>query len=102
MIDDGGGSACSDAITLSDGARAFEVDAACSQDYGAAVLAPWVHELATFATLTAAGIWLIFQFTRVAKPSGGPGCARCEHDARVPVRVAAPRGVRSKQLRVID
>jgi hypothetical protein len=64
------------------------------------VLAPWVHELATYVSLTAAAVWLVVHLVRISKPKGQLGCARCEHN----VLTTAPqpqRGVRSKQLRVI-
>jgi hypothetical protein len=66
------------------------------------VLSASVHELATFATLIAAGVWLVVHFARISRPAGQVGCARCEHNvAGAGASVQASAGVRSKQLRVL-
>jgi hypothetical protein len=66
------------------------------------VLSATVHELATFATLTAAAVWLVVHFARISRPRAQVGCARCEHNvAATGEHVRASTGVRSKQLRVL-
>lgn len=68
-------------------------------------LPTWFHELATLATLAVAAAWLTVHWLRVGKPRGSRACARCEHNALGPAPAATTttsRGVRSKQLRVLD
>jgi hypothetical protein len=66
------------------------------------VLSASVHELATFATLTVAAVWLVVHFAKISRPRGQVGCARCEHNVAGAGASGRPSaGVRSKQLRVL-
>ena len=54
-----------------------------------------LHELATLVTLAAASVWAVVHLRRITRP----GCDRC--DSATPPSVGAPRGVRSRRLRIV-
>ncbi|MFO7566500.1 MAG: hypothetical protein R6X02_27910 [Enhygromyxa sp.] len=62
----------------------------------------WAQELAAITTVLAAAVWLLVRWLQIGKPRGGDiGCARCDHNP-MSSAPAPERGVRSKQLRVLD
>lgn len=60
----------------------------------------WLHETLALGGVLAATLWLIVRLVQVGRPQ--PGCARCEHAGPTTSELGPPRGVRSKQLRVMS
>ncbi|HLT37245.1 MAG TPA: hypothetical protein VK034_13220 [Enhygromyxa sp.] len=61
----------------------------------------WAQELAAIVTVLVAAAYLLVRWLKIGKPrASAPGCARCDHN---PIAAAPepPRGVRSRQLRVL-
>lgn len=62
-----------------------------------------MHELATFATLTVAAVYLLVHLVKISRPRTQASCARCEHNVQSSAVSdgASSKAIRSERLRVL-